>query len=45
MWALLGSVKLRQVRPEELGEGPDSRLAQNLNVPGGYEKLRLELGE
>ena len=45
MGALLGSVRLREVRPEELGEGPDSRLAWNLNVPEDYEKLRLELGE
>ena len=45
MGALLASAKLREVRPEELGEGPDSRLTQNLNLPEDYEKLRLELGE
>ena len=45
MGALLGAAKLREVRPEELGEGPDSRLARNVNVPEDYEKLRLELGE
>ena len=45
MGALLGSVRLRQVRPEELGEGPDSLLTRNVNVPEDYEKLRLELGE
>ncbi len=45
MGALLGSIRLRQVRPEELGEGPDSLLTRNVNVPEDYEKLRLELGE
>ena len=45
MGALLASAKLREVGPEELGEGPDSRLAWNLNLPEDYEKLRLELGE
>ena len=45
MGALLASVKLREVRPAELGEGPDSLLLRNVNVPEDYEKLRLELGE
>ncbi len=45
MGALLASVKLREVRPAELGEGPDSLLTRNVNNPEDYEKLRLELGE
>ena len=32
-------------RLEELGEGPDSPLLRNVNLPADYEKLRLELGE
>ena len=36
---------LREVRLEELGEGPDSPLLRNVNLPADYEKLRLELGE
>ena len=45
MGALLASVRLREVAPAELGEGPDSLLTRNVNVPEDYEKLRLELGE
>ena len=45
MGALLGAVRLREVSPAELGEGPDSPLARNVNIPEDYEKLRLELGE
>ncbi len=45
MGALLGSIALREVRLEELGEGPDSPLLRNVNLPADYEKLRLELGE
>ena len=45
MGALLASVRLREVSLPELGEGPDSSLLRNLNVPEDYEKLRLELGE
>jgi molybdopterin-guanine dinucleotide biosynthesis protein A len=45
MGALLASVRLREVRPAELGEGPDSLLTRNVNNPEDYEKLRLELGE
>lgn len=45
MGALLASVGLREVSLPELGEGPDSPLLRNLNVPEDYEKLRLELGE
>ena len=45
MGALLASVKLREVLPAELGEGPDSLLTRNVNNPEDYEKLRLELGE
>lgn len=44
MGALLASVGLREVSLPELGEGPDSPLLRNLNVPEDYEKLRLELG-
>ena len=44
MGALLASVGLRAVSLPELGEGPDSPLLRNLNVPEDYEKLRLELG-
>ena len=44
MGALLASVRLREVSLPELGEGPDSPLLRNLNVPEDYEKLRLELG-
>ena len=45
MGALLASVRLREVSPAELGEGPDSLLTRNVNNPEDYEKLRLELGE
>ncbi len=45
MGALLGSIALREVDLAELGEGPDSPLLRNVNVPADYEKLRLELGE
>ncbi len=45
MGALLASVNLREVSLAELGEGPDSLLTRNVNVPEDYEKLRLELGE
>ena len=45
MGALLASVRLREVRLSELGEGPDSLLLRNVNLPEDYEKLRLELGE
>ena len=45
MGALLGAVRLREVKLAELGEKPDSPLARNVNVPEDYEKLRLELGE
>ncbi len=44
MGALLGSVSLREVSLKELGEGSDSLLTRNVNVPEDYEKLRLELG-
>ena len=44
MGALLASVGLREGSLPELGEGPDSPLLRNLNVPEDYEKLRLELG-
>jgi molybdopterin-guanine dinucleotide biosynthesis protein A len=43
MGALLGSVALREVSLSELGEGPDSLLLRNVNVPEDYEKIRLEL--
>ena len=45
MGALLGAVRLREASLSELGEGPDSLLTRNMNVPEDYEKLRLELGE
>ena len=45
MGALLGAVRLPEVKLAELGEKPDSPLARNVNVPEDYEKLRLELGE
>ena len=45
MGALLASVSLREVSLAELGEGPDSLITRNVNVPEDYEKLRLELGE
>ena len=45
MGALLGSVRLREASLAELGEGADSLLLSNVNVPEDYEKLRLELGE
>ena len=44
MGALLASVDLREVTLAELGEGPDSLITRNVNVPEDYEKLRLELG-
>ncbi len=44
MGALLASVALREVTLAELGEGPDSLITRNVNVPEDYEKLRLELG-
>ncbi len=43
MAALLSLASLREVTLEELGEGPDSALLRNVNDPGDYEKLRLEL--
>ena len=36
---------LKLLKPEDLGESGDGRLLLNLNEPGEYEKLRLELGE
>ena len=35
----------RPCAPEDLGELWDDRMLLNLNEPGDYEKLRLELGE
>mgnify|MGYP002864674932 CR=1 FL=1 len=41
----LRSLRVREVTLAELGEGADSALLRNVNEPGDYEKLRLELGE
>lgn len=41
----LRSLRVREVTLAELGEGADSPLLRNVNEPGDYKKLRLELGE
>ncbi len=45
MGGLLDRCRVRVLKPEDLGESGDGRLLLNLNEPGEYEKLRLELGE
>ncbi|MBO4676476.1 MAG: molybdenum cofactor guanylyltransferase [Oscillospiraceae bacterium] len=45
MMALLDRSRVESLRPRDLGELWDDRLLLNLNEPGDYEKLRLELGE
>ncbi len=45
MMALLDRSRVESLRPRDLGELWDERLLLNLNEPGDYEKLRLELGE
>ena len=45
MGALLDRCRVRALKPEDLGESWSERLLLNLNEPGEYEKLRLELGE
>ena len=45
MRALFDRSRVYTVRPGELGDAWDDRLLLNLNEPGDYEKLRLELGE
>lgn len=45
MAALLDRSRVHILKPGDLGELWDERLLLNLNEPGDYEKLRLELGE
>ena len=45
MGALLDRSRVKVLKPSDLGEAWEDRLLLNLNEPGDYEKLRLELGE
>lgn len=45
MGALLDRSRVKILKPSDLGEAWEDRLLLNLNEPGDYEKLRLELGE
>lgn len=45
MGALLDRSRVKILTPSDLGEVWEDRLLLNLNEPGDYEKLRLELGE
>ena len=45
MAALLDRSRVKVLRGADLGELWEDRLLLNLNEPGDYEKLRLELGE
>ncbi len=45
MGILLDRSRVKILKPADLEETWDDRLLLNLNEPGDYEKLRLELGE